>query len=159
MDDPFATARYHVQITQILFGCGYSILIWEMFVCLPREYRLMWTTKPTPIQFIYFFCRYWPIASVPYALYAYTVDHSLETCQRIFRIPVAVATLNQIAAEMILVSRTIAFLGHPRWVMVLLPTCLVSILAYQFWVVFGPMILIPFLPPATSGPCFPMTLK
>ncbi|KAG9032525.1 hypothetical protein FRB95_001361 [Tulasnella sp. JGI-2019a] len=142
-----------------MLGCGYTILVWELFVCLPREYRHMWRTKFSFLHLNYFLCRYWPLASVPGILYAYTVDHSLETCEKMLRIPAALVTLNQIAAEMILMTRTVAFLGHPYWVMILLPTCLICTLAYQFWVIFSPLVLLPFLPPATSGPCFPMTVN
>ena len=32
------------------------------------------------------FYRYWVIAVVPYLLYAFVNNHSLETCQRIYRV-------------------------------------------------------------------------
>lgn len=41
------------------------------------------------MNLLYFFCRYWPLVTVPCILYAYTIDHSVQTCQKIFRIPVA----------------------------------------------------------------------
>jgi hypothetical protein len=43
--------------------------------------------------------RYWVIAVVPYLLYCFVMDHSLETCQKIYKVPVALAMWNQVGSE------------------------------------------------------------
>lgn len=62
-------------------------------------------------------------------------------------------------AEMILAARTAAFLGRSRFIVIFLAVCLAAMLAYQMWVVFVPMELLGFIPPATTGPCLPTTAE
>jgi Family of unknown function (DUF6533) len=100
-----------------------------------RRRSQIWKTHWTPVKMAYLFCRYvifclncitamlkpnaryWVIAVVPYLLYSFVMDHSLETCQKIFRvsitiilrdsfglsiflqIPVALAMWNQVGSE------------------------------------------------------------
>lgn len=92
----------------------------------------IWKTSWTPVKVAYLFCRYvgsnssnsrlnihryWVITVVPYLLYAFVINHSLETCQRIYKvnptsganhsmydnnphqIPVALAMWNQVGSE------------------------------------------------------------
>ena len=98
------------------------------------------------------------LAVVPYLLYAFAVNHPLETCQRIFRvcsarppcmatgaltvnlqIPVALAMWNQVAAECILLIRTYAFFNRNIYVLVLLVSALSGIVAYQLYVATSQM--------------------
>jgi hypothetical protein len=61
----------------------------------------IWKTSWTPVKVAYLFCRYvgsnpsnshlnihryWVITVVPYLLYAFVINHSLETCQRIYKV-------------------------------------------------------------------------
>lgn len=63
----------------------------------------IWKTSWTPVKVAYLFCRYvnsdsklsdphlnihryWVITVVPYLLYAFVNNHSLETCQRIYKV-------------------------------------------------------------------------
>jgi len=73
-------------------------------VSSPSEYHLLDVTR-----------RYWVIAVVPYLLYAFVVDHSVEDCKKIYKaciqdlnstldpdfnqIPVALAMWNQVGSE------------------------------------------------------------
>ncbi|KIO23615.1 hypothetical protein M407DRAFT_26903 [Tulasnella calospora MUT 4182] len=147
--------RYHLLVSQIVFGAGYCMVIYDWFCCLNREFKYIWKAKFSSIKVIYLFCRYWPIATVPYILWAYTVPHTWETCEQIFRIPVAIATWNQLGAETVLLARTVAFFGNSRAIFYSLSACLVAATAYQNWVVFKPMLLIPFVAGDSYGVCLP----
>ena len=62
----------------------------------------IWKTSWTPVKVAYLFCRYvdsitsnatnlsirryWVITVVPYLLYAFVNNHTLETCQRIYKV-------------------------------------------------------------------------
>jgi hypothetical protein len=62
----------------------------------------IWKTSWTPVKVAYLFCRYvdskpsdaahpnihryWVITVVPYLLYAFVNNHSLETCERIYKV-------------------------------------------------------------------------
>lgn len=62
----------------------------------------IWKTPWTPVKVAYLFCRsvsskidpishlsiyrYWVITVVPYLLYAFVINHSLETCQKIYKV-------------------------------------------------------------------------
>ncbi|KAG8955169.1 hypothetical protein FRC04_009627 [Tulasnella sp. 424] len=66
-----------------------------------------------------------------------------------------VVTWNQLGAETVLLARTVAFLGNSKLVLYGLSTCLVATGAYQNWVVFKPMFLIPFVADDRYGVCLP----
>ena len=138
----------------------------------------IWRTSWTPVKVAYLFCRYvcyshaatlhspstplgrryWVLAVVPYLLYCFAVNHSLETCQRIFKvclldvsifsilglttvtqIPVALAMWNQASAECILLIRTYAFFNRNRYILALLVSALAGVVAYQLFVATSEM--------------------
>ncbi|KAF9074854.1 hypothetical protein BDP27DRAFT_1286950 [Rhodocollybia butyracea] len=156
MADALAEASYFIYVTQVYF-CD-AVVIWDWLVSLPREWRFVWKTHWTPVKVAYLFCRYWVIAVVPYLLYAFVSDHSVETCQKIYRIPVALAMWNQVGSESVLLIRTYAFFNRNIYVLWFLLAAIGGVVAYQLYVDTTQMLLLPFVkPPFESGPCFPMS--
>ncbi|KAJ3558974.1 hypothetical protein NM688_g620 [Phlebia brevispora] len=146
------------RYTQIHFCAMYAVSVWDWGLCLPREWRFIWKTRWTPVKIAYLFCRYWVLAVVPYLLYCFCVDHPLDECERIFRIPVGLAIWNQVSAEVILLIRTYAFFNRNIYVLVLLVSALAGVVAYQLYVDTSQMLLLPFMgSPGSPGPCFPMS--
>jgi len=95
---------------------------------------------------------------VPYLLYAFVNNHSLETCQKIYKIPVALAMWNQVGSESVLLIRTYAFFNRNKIVLAGLLCALGGMIAYQLYVDTSQMIVLPFLtPPFNEGPCFPIS--
>ncbi|KAJ3511005.1 hypothetical protein NMY22_g15794 [Coprinellus aureogranulatus] len=153
--DSLATADHFIYVTQVYF-CD-AVVLWDWIISLPREYRFVWRTRWTPVKLAYLFCRYWVITVVPYLLYCFVVDHSRETCERIFRIPVALAMWNQVGSEFVLLIRTYAFFSRNVYVLMLLLSALSGVVAYQLYVDTTQMLLLPFFkPPFDKGPCLPM---
>ncbi|KAG8951089.1 hypothetical protein FRC04_006748 [Tulasnella sp. 424] len=60
-----------------------------------------------------------------------------------------------VGAETVLLARTVAFLGKRPLIIYSLSACLVAATAYQNWVVFKPMFLIPFVADDRYGVCLP----
>ncbi|KAH8835521.1 hypothetical protein DL96DRAFT_1574545 [Flagelloscypha sp. PMI_526] len=118
----------------------------------------IWKTVWTPVKVAYLFCRYWVLAVGAYLLYCFVAEHTKETCDRIFRIPVALAMWNQVGSESILLIRTYAFFNRSIYVLVFLLCALAGVVAYQLYVDTTHMWLLPFVkPPFTHGPCLPMS--
>ncbi|KAG6814144.1 hypothetical protein H0H92_002139 [Tricholoma furcatifolium] len=113
---------------------------------------------------------YWVIAVVPYLLYCFVVDHPLATCEKIFRIPVALAMWNQVGSQCmarvillsyrsylhthknlafpaVLLIRTYAFFNRNVYVLLLLISALSGVIAYQLYVDISQMLLLPFMKP------------
>ncbi|KAH9944006.1 uncharacterized protein BXZ73DRAFT_39495 [Epithele typhae] len=155
MEDTPETAQYFIFVTQVHF-CD-AVVVWDWFFGLPREWRFVWCTHWTPVKVAYLFCRYWVLAVVPYLLYAFAVNHPAETCERIFKIPVSLAMWNQVAAECILLIRTYAFFNRNLYILIFLVTALGGVVSYQLYVATSQMLPLPFIPPMTIGPCFPMS--
>ncbi|KAF5388590.1 hypothetical protein D9757_004688 [Collybiopsis confluens] len=156
-DSAAAEASYFIHVTQIYFCAMYAVVIWDWLISLPREWRFIWKTHWTPVKIAYLFCRYWVIAVVPYPLYVFVLNHSWETCERIYRIPVALAMWNQVGSESVLLIRTYAFFNRNVYVLCFLLTAIGGVVAYQLYVDTSQMLVLPFVPPATTGPCFPMS--
>ncbi|OCH96427.1 hypothetical protein OBBRIDRAFT_718231 [Obba rivulosa] len=133
-----------------------AVVVWDWTFGLPREWRFIWRTSWTPVKIAYLFCRYWVLAVVPYLLWAFTVNHPWETCERIYRIPVGLAMWNQVAAEIILLIRTYAFFNRNIYVLILLVTALAGVVSYQLYVDTTQMLPLPFINP-DKGPCLPMS--
>ncbi|RPD65011.1 hypothetical protein L227DRAFT_607613 [Lentinus tigrinus ALCF2SS1-6] len=155
MEDTPETALHFIFVTQVHFCAMYAIVVWDWFFGLQREWRFIWKTNWTPVKVAYLFCRYWVLAVVPYLLYCFCVDHELETCQRIYKIPVALAMWNQVAAECILLIRTYAFFNRNIYVLAMLVSALAGLVAYQLFVATSEMLLLPFI--NETGPCLPMS--
>ncbi|KAI0715111.1 hypothetical protein C8Q76DRAFT_795904 [Earliella scabrosa] len=144
--------------TQVHFCAMYAIVVWDWFFGLQREWRFIWKTSWTPVKVAYLFCRYWVLAVVPYLLYCFCANHPLELCERIYKIPVALAMWNQVAAECILLIRTYAFFNRNIYILVFLVSALAGVVAYQLYVATSQMLLLPFIPlDAPEGPCLPMS--
>ncbi|KDR85774.1 hypothetical protein GALMADRAFT_1325360 [Galerina marginata CBS 339.88] len=156
------TADHFIYVTQVYF-CD-AVVLWDWIISLPREYRFVWRTHWTPVKMAYLFCRYWVIIVVPYLLYCFVVDHPKATCERIYKIPVALAMWNQVGSECnrllaaVLLIRTYAFFSRNVYVLWFLLSALSGVVAYQLYVDTTQMLLLPFFkPPFESGPCFPMS--
>ncbi|THV07496.1 hypothetical protein K435DRAFT_959579 [Dendrothele bispora CBS 962.96] len=158
MADDYDTASHFIYITQVYFCAMYAVVIWDWLISLPREYRFIWKTHWTPVKIAYLFCRYWVIFVVPYLLYAFVGDHTRETCEKIFKIPVALAMWNQVGSESVLLIRTYAFFNRNIHVLVFLIACISGVVAYQLYVDTSQMLLLPYVKePSGVGPCFPMS--
>ncbi|KZV76958.1 hypothetical protein PENSPDRAFT_679628 [Peniophora sp. CONT] len=158
MADDLKTAQYFIFVTQAYFCAGYAVVLWDWLTCLPREWYLIWKTRWTPVKCAYLFCRYWSIAVVPYLLFCFVVNHSRETCERIYQSPVALALWNQAGAETVLLIRTYAFFNRDIRVLIGMGCALASIIAYQLYVAASQMLPLPFVtPPFDEGPCLPMS--
>ncbi|KAJ7204336.1 hypothetical protein GGX14DRAFT_460036 [Mycena pura] len=158
MSDSLATAEHFIYITQVYFCAMYAVVIWDWLISLPREWIFVWKTHWTPVKVAYLFCRYWVIAVVPYLLYCFVMDHSLETCQKIYKAPVALALWNQVGSEAVLLIRTYAFFNRNVYVLFFLISALSGVVAYQLYVDTTQMLLLPFVKlPFDKGPCFPMS--
>ncbi|KAJ7754952.1 hypothetical protein DFH07DRAFT_822267 [Mycena maculata] len=154
--DSLATAERFISVTQVYFCAMYAVVIWDWLISLPREYKFVWKTHWTPVKMAYLFCRYWVIAVVPYLLYCFVLDHSLETCQKIYKIPVALALWNQVGSESVLLIRTYAFFNRNVYILWFLLCAMAGVVAYQLYVDTSQMLLLPFFkPPFDRGPCFP----
>ncbi|KAF8808162.1 hypothetical protein BYT27DRAFT_7099218 [Phlegmacium glaucopus] len=161
--DSIETADHFIYVTQVYF-CD-AVVLWDWIISLPREYRFVWRTHWTPVKIAYLFCRYWVITVVPYLLYCFVVDHSRETCEKIYKIPVALAMWNQVGSECsaevisaVLLIRTYAFFSRNIYILWFLVSALSGVVAYQLYVDTTQMLLLPFFKPSQDkGPCFPMS--
>ncbi|KZV75301.1 hypothetical protein PENSPDRAFT_673908 [Peniophora sp. CONT] len=143
--------------TQVHFCCMYAVFCWDWLTGIVAEYYFIWKTKWTPVKALYIFTRYWVLCTVPYVLWCYTVDHDQDTCNKIFRSPVALALWNQVGSEAILLVRTYAFFGRNIYVLGVCMSMLGSVIAYQIWALTKKMLPLPFLN-GVSGPCLPMAI-
>ncbi|KIK49470.1 hypothetical protein CY34DRAFT_113970 [Suillus luteus UH-Slu-Lm8-n1] len=152
------TAQHFIYITQVYFCCMYAVVVWDWAISLPREWQFIWKTHWTPVKTAYLFCRYWVIAVVPYLLYAFVTNHTEAECQRIYKIPVALAMWNQVGSESVLLIRTYAFFNRNNYLLAALICALAGVVGYQLFVDTSEMMLLPFVtPPFTEGPCFPIS--
>ncbi|KAF8506799.1 hypothetical protein F5888DRAFT_1645398 [Russula emetica] len=158
MPDTLETSQHFIFVTQVYFCSIDTVVLWDWIISLPREWQYIWKTSWTPVKVAYLFCRYWVITVVPYLLYAFVNNHSLETCQRIYKIPVALAMWNQVGSESVLLIRTYAFFNRNKLVLAGLLCALGGMVAYQLYVDTSQMLVLPFVtPPFDRGPCFPMS--
>ncbi|KAI0317395.1 hypothetical protein OF83DRAFT_1083633 [Amylostereum chailletii] len=159
MPETIESLSYFVFITQVHFCSMYAVLVWDWITSIRKEYDFIWKSKWTPIKGLYLFCRYWLLIVMPYVLWCYTVNHSWETCLKVYKSPVALAMWNQVGAELVLLLRTYAFFGRNKMMLAAMLTALGGIIGYQLWVDTSRMPPLPFLDqsPNPKGPCLPMS--
>ncbi|KZV73893.1 hypothetical protein PENSPDRAFT_682447 [Peniophora sp. CONT] len=148
-------AKEMILVTQYHFSCMYAVCIWDWIISLPNERRYIWKSKWTLVKGLYLFTRYYVLAVVPYLLWAFCTNHEWSLCRWAFKIPVIVATPNQLGAEAILLVRTYAFFGRDKRVLAVLVCMILGLLSYQLYVATSAMLPLPFL--GETGPCFPMS--
>ncbi|KAI0049259.1 hypothetical protein FA95DRAFT_1516207 [Auriscalpium vulgare] len=158
MPDTLETAQHFIFVTQVYFCSMYAVVLWDWVISLPREWQYVWKTHWTPVKVAYLFCRYWVISVVPYLLFSFVTDHTMETCEKIYKIPVALALWNQVGSESVLLIRTYAFFNRSNAILAALLCALGGVIAYQLYVDTSQMLVLPFVtPPFDKGPCFPMS--
>ncbi|KAG6380915.1 hypothetical protein JVT61DRAFT_5307 [Boletus reticuloceps] len=140
MGDTIETAQHFIYVTQVYFCCMYAVVVWDWIISLPREWRFIWKTTWTPVKIAYLFCRYWVIVVVPYLLYAFVTNHTQEVCEKIYKIPVALAMWNQVGSESVLLIRTYAFFNRNAYILLGLVCALAGVVAYQLYVDASQMI-------------------
>ncbi|KAI0685785.1 hypothetical protein BC835DRAFT_1289383, partial [Cytidiella melzeri] len=117
--------------------------------------QAIWKVHWTLVKVVYLLCRYWVIAVVPYLLWAFCTNHTIEECEKIYCIPIALAMWNQVTSEVILVIRTYAIFNHNNYILTLLVVALAGVVDCQLYVDTSEMLLLPFL--QETGPCLPMS--
>ncbi|KAI0034465.1 hypothetical protein K488DRAFT_18270, partial [Vararia minispora EC-137] len=111
-----------------------AVVVWEWLISLETERQIIWKSPWTLVKCAYFFCRYWVLLITPYDLWVFVINHSQETCQKIYKTPPALGIFNMFAGEAILLLRTWAFFNRNNRVLVGLSLLLAGVLAYQLWV-------------------------
>ncbi|KZV62244.1 hypothetical protein PENSPDRAFT_618164 [Peniophora sp. CONT] len=152
-----AFASRMIFVTQIHFCCMYAVCVWDWILSFKKEYHLIWKSQWTLVKGLYIFTRYWVLLVLPWVLWCYAVDHDQNTCNHVYRSPVALAMWNQAGAEAILLVRTYAYYNRNKYVLAVLSCMLSTVLAYQLWVDIKKMLPLPFLN-GVSGPCLPMPI-
>ncbi|KAI0683981.1 hypothetical protein BC835DRAFT_1310783 [Cytidiella melzeri] len=129
----------HLTLTTDLFSnvCHVdTIVVWDWTIALPRESFREWRGSLSPDAHTQRLpsTSYWVIAVVPYLLWAFCTNHTIEECEKIYRIPVALAMWNQVTSEVILFVRTYAFFKRNNYILTLLVVALAGVVAYQLYV-------------------------
>ncbi|KAI0688788.1 hypothetical protein BC835DRAFT_1258152, partial [Cytidiella melzeri] len=124
-------------------------------IALPREYQFIWKAHWMPVKVAYLLCCYWVIAVILYLLWAFCTNHTVEECEKIYCILIALAMWNQVTSEVILVIRTYAIFNHNNYILTLLVVALAGVVDCQLYVDTSEMLLLPFL--QETGPCLPMS--
>ncbi|KAI0786573.1 hypothetical protein C8Q75DRAFT_258062 [Abortiporus biennis] len=177
MSSSLATVHHFIFVTQVHFCSTYAVALWDWAVCLPQELRLVSSqiyaflremiifavdleNSLDDSQGLLYFCRYWVIAVTPYLLWALCKDHAFDECRKIFQIPLMLAMVNQVSAEVILLIRTYTFFGRNIYLLALLIAALVGVVAYRVYVVISEIVILPFPDSQFQfqvGPCLPMS--
>ncbi|KAJ7492307.1 hypothetical protein FB451DRAFT_1551694 [Mycena latifolia] len=140
--------RVHLQRLTSLVGTVTGLSPWSLTCCTAS-----FSTTPSSKRF--HMTSFRPNHHLPsYSLYH---DH-LPSCQKIYKVPVALALWNQVGSESVLLIRTYAFFNRNIYVLWFLLSAISGVVAYQLYVDTTQMLLLPFFkPPFDRGPCFPMS--
>ncbi|KZW03080.1 hypothetical protein EXIGLDRAFT_320175 [Exidia glandulosa HHB12029] len=135
MDTGDLVAPVHfAQVTRYSHLAAYSVFVFDWILTLHQECQYLLHSSITRGKLAYIFCRYWPLLTYPITMWVQVLDHDPTICEKIYRIPMFLAIPNLAAAAGILILRIYAFTGGKRSVLVLLLSCLVSVMAFQVFV-------------------------
>ncbi|KAN0135314.1 hypothetical protein V8E53_006879 [Lactarius tabidus] len=105
-----------------------------------------WITSfiyPAPwnaVKCAYLFCRYYPLATVPFHIWGFLGNHNHHVCKSYYHalyacaIPTLLFTLLSALSSVILMLRTYAFSGRKKWVLAVLSIVLLSFVIVTIWV-------------------------
>ncbi|KZW03063.1 hypothetical protein EXIGLDRAFT_828820 [Exidia glandulosa HHB12029] len=127
--------EYWVQFAAYEHVAMYALLIYDWLICFEDELSLVKTPGVSPAKLAYLFCRYWALTTYPMVLWVDLINHSLELCERIFRLPLILQVLNLTGPALVIGIRAHAFTCRNTALSILLAACLVSFTSYQLWVV------------------------
>ncbi|KZV83461.1 hypothetical protein EXIGLDRAFT_842940 [Exidia glandulosa HHB12029] len=167
-------AAHFAQVTRYTHVASYLVVLYDWFLCLDEETKLVFTEGVSRAKVAYAFCRYWPILTYPVILWVQGIDHDRSVCEKIFRIPMLIAipnvsswhfpstfrgseadvnraTTKFASAASILILRIYAFTGANRFVALFLMATFLGVIGYQAWVGAVEAVLIPM-----GNGCYPV---
>jgi len=110
------------------------VFVWDWFICLPREWKYVYTHEWGIANVLYIFCRITPLISLPMGIFLIVGNHDEQECLNFYKIPTVLTVLNQLASELMLVWRTYAVCGRSTPLLIGLLITLSGAGAFELWV-------------------------
>ncbi|KAK0462097.1 uncharacterized protein EV420DRAFT_1528940 [Desarmillaria tabescens] len=73
---------YWAAFTLQTYNCAYAVMIWDTLLTLSEEKRKVWDREWSPAKVIFFFNRYYGLASITMNLCFYNIQVSTEECAK-----------------------------------------------------------------------------
>jgi hypothetical protein len=138
-------------ITRNAHVASYTTFVYDWLLCLDQEVSLIRSPGFSPAKMAYLFCRWWPLLTYPFCLWAEVYDHPKPVCEAIFHIPTILVIFNSIGSGAVLILRVYAFSGGHKSVAAGLTVLMFTVVIYQMWVILARSQLIPI-----SNACYPI---
>ncbi|KAF8262833.1 hypothetical protein EI94DRAFT_656444 [Lactarius quietus] len=101
---------------------------------LDQEVDLIYPSPWSAVKFLYFFCRYYPLAMAPFQLWGLLGDHDQNVCESYYH-ALYVCTLPTVfSAQIILMLRTYAFSGKKKTIIAVLSVSFFCLVGIIIWV-------------------------
>ncbi|CAK5273779.1 unnamed protein product [Mycena citricolor] len=130
---PIEVATESIALTRWSVVAVYCIALCEWLHALPKEVDLIWPSRWNSIKLAYFLCRYYSVLTWPIVIYAYVLDHSIQTCSRLTHAVNYTLLPMQCFAHAVMLMRAYGFTGRNRKALVLLCTCLAGLIGVNVW--------------------------
>ncbi|KAF8072072.1 hypothetical protein FPV67DRAFT_1667513 [Lyophyllum atratum] len=129
-------AATKIQLGRYVVISLYVVQLCEWVALWDDEWRLIHCTRWTSMKVVYLCCRYYPLISWIFYIWALVGDHELEICQRVLKPLYLLMIPYQLTAQAVMVTRAWAFTGRQTAVLVLLLSAYAVLLGMEIWV-FG----------------------
>ncbi|KAH7103585.1 hypothetical protein BKA62DRAFT_828309 [Auriculariales sp. MPI-PUGE-AT-0066] len=137
------------NINRCMDLAAYSVLVYDWLLCLPEEVPLI-RARISVTKVAYLLCRFWPLIMHPITTWVYSFTHTVDFCDRMFRVPPIIFTVNFALASVVLSIRLYAFTRCNRKVAVTTAATLSGVCIYKLYIIAEK------LTHAPMGKCYPI---
>lgn len=90
------------------YNCAYAVMIWDTLLTLSEEKRKVWDREWSPAKVIFFFNRYYGLASITMNLCFYNIQVSTEECAKYVKAEPLLGNFTILSYQSILLLRCYA---------------------------------------------------
>ncbi|KAK0214264.1 hypothetical protein EDD85DRAFT_805993 [Armillaria nabsnona] len=99
---------YWAAFTLQTYNCAYAVMIWDTLLTLSEEKRKVWDREWSPAKVIFFFNRYYGLASITMNLCFYNIQVSTEECAKYVKAEPLLGNFTILSYQSILLLRCYA---------------------------------------------------
>ncbi|KAF8072073.1 hypothetical protein FPV67DRAFT_917925 [Lyophyllum atratum] len=127
-------AAAHIQSGRYITLAVYAIQVCEWVASFDDEWVLIHRARWSSVKIAYLCCRYYPLLTWPFYIWAFVGNHEAELCSRIVRPLYFFMIPYQLAPQVVMVIRAWAFAGRQAVILAVLASAYVVLTSMEIWV-------------------------
>ncbi|TFK65883.1 hypothetical protein BDN72DRAFT_900340 [Pluteus cervinus] len=155
--DQFTLLYFTITNTRYALASSYTLTVYEWLLTFSEEVEHIHNMRWCSLKIAFLLCRYYPLISFPFVMWAYIESHPASFCVPIVYPINGLFAPYLIFPQGVMIIRAYAFAGRKRSVLALLASCFVGVVGASIWVFLTdpPVLPLSFYELSGVSGCFP----